>query len=89
MSDFDNSTLDILTDDYNVDITTRPRLCWEFNDTLNDTLNATIPIPNCTDYDASYHFEGEGWINPFHVPHIRALFITAYSIVFAICVVGK
>ncbi|XP_064625457.1 trissin receptor-like [Lineus longissimus] len=56
---------------------------------FNATLNTSVVISNCSEYGMDVDFPGGGWMNPFDVPHIRALFITAYAIVFTICVVGN
>ncbi|XP_064625279.1 trissin receptor-like [Lineus longissimus] len=84
MNGLDNSTLDITDSEYvseNATSTVRP--CW--------VLNETLTSANCTDVesDSDSSFDGEDWKNPFHIPHIRALFITAYSIVFGVCLLGN
>lgn len=56
------------------------------NTGLNVTLSGNESNVNCSNDSLGVPFKLD---NPFNYPHIRAIFIVLYSIVFVCCFVGK
>ncbi len=61
----------------------------EYNSTEEN--NASGLLVSHLDY-SSYdyeQYEDEEYVHPFHIPHIKGIFIFLYSVVFACCFFGE
>ena len=62
----------------------------EYNTTKDTNLSDIFAPPMDYSYgDYENYGEDEEYVHPFHIPHIRGIFIFLYSVVFGCCFFGE